>query len=196
MAAFPSITPTSVSLIAVNPTRISTSLNGIQQTEAVAGSYFRMVATFNGLNKAEIRQIKSHMMAQGGPLTSFAFTLPDYLGDSTGAYASTITLTAGLGVGATSATVNSTGSTFPSLKAGDLIQFASHTKLYTLTSDVNSPGTTLAFYPALRKAATGGTSVAHKNLTITVRYASDNQEFGIGTDELSDISIEFIEVLT
>jgi hypothetical protein len=136
------------------------------------------------------------MQAQGGGLSSFAFTLPDYLGDSTGAYSGTITLTAGLGIGATSAAVNSTGSTFPSLKAGDLIQFNGHTKLYALTQDVSSPGTTLNFYPALRKAVTGSTTVTHQNLTMTVRYITQEQDFSINVDEFSDITLEFQEVLT
>lgn len=195
MAAFPSITPSSVSLVPVNPTRVTTTLNGIEQRQAVGGQYFRLVAEFTGLNKAELRQIQSHVIQQGGPLTSFEFTLPDYLGDSTGAYTGTITLSSNGAVGQTSVSVTSTGSTFPSLKAGDLIRFASHDKIYTLTSDVSSPGTTLAFYPALRTAVTSGQTVTHQNLTIKVRYSEDTENLVVGTNLYSDISIEFVEVL-
>ncbi len=196
MAAFPSITPSSVNLISVNPTRITQTLNGIQQTEATSGQYFRLVATFSNLESSEVRQILSHMNAQGGPLTSFEFTLPDYLGDSTGAYAGTITTAATGNIGATSITVTGTGSTFPSLKAGDLIRFASHDKIYTLSNDVTSIGTTLSFYPALRNTVNNSTTVTHKNLTMKVRYATDNQEFSVITNLYSSFNIEFIEVLS
>lgn len=195
MAAFPSITPSSVSLIPVNPTRVTTTLNGIQHRQAVAGQYFRLVAQFTGLNQSELRQIQSHVIQQGGPLTSFEFTLPDYLGDSTGAYTGSISLSSDAAVGQTSVSVSSTGATFPSLKSGDLIRFASHDKIYTLTTDVASPGTTLAFYPALRSAVTTGQTVTHQNLTIKVRYAEDSQDISVGTDLYSDITLQFVEVL-
>lgn len=196
MAAFPSITPSSVSLVPMSPTRITKTINGITQTQATGGDRFQMTVNFTGLNQAEVRQIKSHIIAQGGPLQAFEFTLPDYIGDSTGAYSSTITLSSSVAAGATSCSVTSTGSTFPSLKAGDLIRFVGHEKLYTLSSDVTSPGTTLSFYPAARKSVSNGTNVTHQNLTVYVRYVGEMQQILIGVDQFSNFSLQFEEVLT
>lgn len=196
MAAFPSITPQSVAMMPMSPTRVTKTLNGITQTQATGGDRFQMSVTFTGLDQAEVRQIKSHIISQGGPLQAFEFTLPDYVGDSTGAYASTITLSSSVSAGATSCSVTSTGSTFPSLKAGDLIRFVGHEKLYTLSQDVSSPGTTLNFYPAARKSVSNGTNVTHKSLTVYVRYVGEMQQILINVDEFSSFTLQFEEVLT
>lgn len=193
---FPSITPTDISFSSVNPTRITRTLNGIEQRGASAGQYFTITATFDSLNESEQRQIYGYIKSKSGPLDAFLFTLPDYIGDSTGSYTGGIAVSGSTApIGATSITVNTTGSVFPSLKQGDLISFANHTKVYTITSDVNTPGTTISFYPALRAAVPATTVVNHKNVQVWVRFASDNLEFRVGTNNYGTFTLDFVEVL-
>ena len=195
MAAFPSITPDSMTMSSVNPTRMNRTLNGIVQRTSSTGQYFTLTASFGALSQTEQRQISAHINAQSGPLQSFALSLPSYLGDSTGSYSGSITTNGTNAVGATTIGINATG-TYPTLKAGDLIQFANHDKLYTVTADVNSPGTSISITPPLRTAVSGGSTVKHKSLTITVRYATENQEFTIGLEQFPSFNIEFEEVLS
>lgn len=193
MAAFPSITPTSINLSSVNPTRMAMTLNGVTERNSSTGQFFRLSADFSNLSQAQVRQILAHVNGEGGPLNSFTFTLPSYLGDSTGTFSGTISVNASASIGATSATITGTSLTYPALKAGDLIKFSNHSKLYTITSDVVT--TTMNFYPPLRTAITSAHTVTHKSVPITVRYASDNQEFSIGTDLFTGFNLEFEEVL-
>lgn len=179
----------------VNPTRMNRTLNSITVRSTLSGQYFVFSAVFSTLSQSEQRQIMSHILSQNGPLDSFAFTLPDYLGDSTGDYSGTITTNGTNSAGATTIGITATG-TYPTLKAGDFIQFSNHDKLYTVTADVNSPGTGISISPALRTAVTAGSTVKHKNLTITVRYATDNQEFNIGLEQFPSFTLEFEEVLS
>ena len=158
MAAFPSITPDSMTMSSVNPTRMNRTLNGIVQRTSSTGQYFTLTASFGALSQTEQRQISAHINAQSGPLQSFALSLPSYLGDSTGSYSGSITTNGTNAVGATNIGINATG-TYPTLKAGDLIQFSNHDKLYTVTADVNSPGTSISITPPLRTAVSGGSTV-------------------------------------
>ena len=193
MAAFPTITPSSISLVSVNPTRIATTLNGIEQRASGTGQYYRITAEYSNLTQAQVRQIMGHMAGESGPLNSFTFALPTYLGTITGSGASMGTVGAtAIGSSATTLTVGS-GST-PYFKAGDLFKFANHNKVYQVTADATT--TTLNFKPPVRALVPTSTAITTTSLSMTVRYATDNQEFSINTDLFSSFSIEFIEVLS
>ena len=189
---FPTITPNSLSLVSVNPTRITTTLNGIDQRQSSTGQYFRLTAQFDNLEQANQRLIFNHIHSVSGPLTSFTFALPSYLGNSTGGYSGTVTVTASAAIGASTVSITAG----PVLKAGDLIKFASHDKLYVVAADITSASTSLTFTPPLRTAVTSTSLITHRSLSISVRYATDNQEFSMGADQFPSFSIEFIEVLT
>lgn len=190
--AFPSITPNSLSLQIVNPTRITTTLNGIDQRASSTGQYFKITADFTNLTRAEQRQIFNHIQSVSGPLTAFDFQLPSYVGSSTGGYTSTITTSAAGAIGVSQVSITAG----PVLKLGDLIRFASHAKLYVVAADVASNGTTVTFKPPLRQGVLTATQVSHQLVNISVRYASDNQEFQMGADQFPSFSLEMIEVLT
>ena len=193
MAAFPTITPSSISLVSVNPTRIATTLNGIEQRASGTGQYYRITAEYSNLTQAQVRQIMGHMAGESGPLNSFTFQLPTYLGTITGSGASMGTVgTTPIGSSSVSLTVGSGSS--PYFKAGDLFKFANHNKVYQATAD--STTTSLVFKPPVRATVPTSTAITTTSLSMTVRYATDNQEFSINTDQYSSFSIEFIEVLS
>lgn len=193
MAAFPSITPSNISLVAVNPTKIISTLNGLEQRGSSTGQYYRISATYSNLSKAELRQILGHVAQHSGPLDSFTYQLPDYLGDITGSAVSAVTVGT-TAAAASSTTLNVTSGTTPYLKAGDLFKFATQDKIYQCIADATT--TTLQFKPPARASVTAGTALTLANLSMTVRYATDNQEFAINTDHYSSISLEFLEVLS
>jgi hypothetical protein len=169
-------------------------LNGVEQRLTGTGQYFRFTADFRGLTQSQQRQLYGHMQSVRGPLDTFTLTLPSYLGTNTAGYAGTITaITASAGATSVSGTTSSNTAIF---KAGDLIKIGSGNKIYTVTADVTSSGTTatIPIYPALR-ASVSAASATHTNIAVTVRYANDNQEFFLGTDQFPSFTLEFIEVL-
>lgn len=193
MAAFPTITPSNISLVSNNPSRITRTLNGIEQRAVGTGQYYSLIASYSNLTKAQARQIMGHMADNSGPLNSFAFALPTYLGTKTGSATTLSTVSGTYPVGSTTVVVTPTGS-IPYLKAGDLITFGGAGKVHQVTADATT--TTINFRPALRSAITGIVAVNITGVTMNVRYASDNQEFAIQTDEFTTFTIEFVEVLT
>lgn len=196
---FPNIPFSDMTLRSVNPTRITQVINGVEQRSAVGAQYFQLTANFSNLSKANQRALMAHIDEMRGPLTAFDITLPDYIGDSTGAWTSTITLAANASTGANSVSVTSAASDgVVILKAGDLIRFASHNKVYMVKSDVTAVtgNETITLTQPLRAAVTNGTTVTHQNVNMSVRYSQDIGEFRVDPSEYASFTLEFTEVLS
>ena len=79
-------------------------------------------------------------------------------------------------------------------KAGDLIKFASHTKVYMVVSDVTSSSNaaTVTIEPPLVADIVNNSAVTYDDVAITVFLTSDIQEFGsVGTDKDGNILYKF-----
>tara|TARA_R100001015_G_C4574349_1_gene131860 strand:- start:314 stop:934 length:621 start_codon:yes stop_codon:yes gene_type:complete len=79
-------------------------------------------------------------------------------------------------------------------KAGDLIKFASHTKVYMVVSDVTSSSNaaTVTIEPPLVADIADDSGVTYDDVAITVFLISDIQEFGsVGTDKDGNILYKF-----
>ena len=196
--AFPDIPITEVALRSHHPTRITETLNGIEERSSLGAQYFSINVVFENLEKINQRKLMAFIDEQSGPLEPFDFPLPDYIGDSTGDYTGSITAASGA-AGDTQCNITHTGNTGDYiLRAGDLVQFSTHKKLYVVTADVigsSSQIETLYFSPPARAAISGGT-VVHKDLTMYVRFGEDTQEFEIDPSQFPTYEIEFKENLT
>ena len=80
------------------------------------------------------------------------------------------------------------------LKAGDLIKFANHSKVYMITADRNGSGF-LTFYPGLVAAVINNEVITYNNVPITARLANDVQEFSVGTDLYYSYEVDMIEAI-
>jgi hypothetical protein len=197
MPTFPSIQPTSAQMRKINPTRITTTLNGIEQRESSAGQYFALILEFNNLSQSEQRQIQGLFAETGGAVQTFDYQLPDFIGDSTGTYSAGISMTSTYGAGVSTVLINAGGSAID-LKAGDVVTFTGHDKVYMLTADTvldSGSNYILKIDPPLRAGVTATTAVTHKNVTMKARFASDNQEFDVDPNLYANFSIEIVEVL-
>lgn len=197
MPTFPSIQPTSAQMRKINPTRVTTTLNGIEQRESSSGQYFALTLEFANLSQAEQRQIQGLFAETGGPVQTFDYQLPDFIGDSTGTYSAGINMTSTYGAGVSTVLVNAGGSVID-LKAGDLVTFTGHDKVYMLKADTAldaGSNYTMQIDPPLRAGVTATTAVTHKNVTMKVRFASDNQEFDVDPNLYANFSLELVEVL-
>jgi hypothetical protein len=193
--AFPSVPFAAVNFRAITPTIVNKSLSGIENRSQVASSYFAFTASFQNMTDSQRRQIIGFLMGQRGNLTPFTIALPDTLNDSSGGYSGTIS-----SASATAGTFTATGTVSSSnaliLKAGDLIQFGNHTKIYMVTSDATSVGTSLTInlFPAIRTTVSSG-AIAHTALEMTVRCTNDQIEHTIGRDMFANFDLDFEEVL-
>ena len=79
-------------------------------------------------------------------------------------------------------------------KAGDLIKFASHTKIYMIVEDVTSSSnaSTVTIEPPLINALADDEVVTYNNVPFTVHLTNDIQEFGaVGADKDGNLLYEF-----
>lgn len=200
MPTFPSIPFNNVNLRSVNPTRISQVINGVEQRNAVGSQYYAVSASFRNLTKSQQRQLMAFIDEVRGPLTAFDLVLPDYLGDSTAGFTGTLTIDQNYAAGVTAVGVTSTATTGQTvLKAGDLIRFASHSKIYSVTEDAYEASngvTTINLSQPLRLGVSAASTVTHQDLPISVRFTSDTNEFFVDAAEYATFSLEFREVLT
>jgi len=84
------------------------------------------------------------------------------------------------------------------LKAGDLIRFTNHTKVYMVTDDVTSSGTGTAnvnITPALVSGVSNNEAVTINNVPFRMTLNNDSQEIAVGTTELYQYEVDLIEVL-
>ena len=79
-------------------------------------------------------------------------------------------------------------------KAGDLIKFASHNKVYMVVEDVTSASNaaTVTIEPPLTTALVDDSTVTYDNVTFTVHLTNDIQEFGaVGADKDGNLLYQF-----
>ncbi len=83
------------------------------------------------------------------------------------------------------------------IKAGDIVRFANHTKVYMATADCNTDGggnCTLNIQPALLESLTNNEGITTNNTPLRMILANDTQEFGYQTNSLVSYELDVREV--
>jgi hypothetical protein len=194
---FPSIEPTAIQVIPVIPTVISRALSGRETRDQIGAAYFELNCEFENLDSDERRQIAGHIAAAKGPLLSFYMKLPTSMDDATGLASGTIQIGVAASAGATSVNYIKANATNQLVfKAGDIIQFSNHGKIYEVSEDSTSTGQNgvVKIFPPLVTALTVSETINYENIEILVRYKSD---FGyeIRNNLFSTIPVQFVEVV-
>lgn len=195
-ANFPSIEPNAVSVIPIIPLQINRTLSGRETRDLVTGPYFELIYEFPPLDSSQRRQISGHIANANGGLQSFYVKLPTGLDDVSGGAVGTIDVAGGESAGATSVDYTAASATDTTVfKAGDIIQFDNHGKIYEVTADSATTGAsgTVNFFPPLRTAITTSEDITYNNINILVRYKQDIS-YEVRNNSFANISIEFIEV--
>ena len=179
-------------------TQQTTSLSQKRYRNSIGTTFFTATAQYPPMTKAEFRPVMAFLAKCQGPLNEFDIVLPEVsenLGDTAGS-----TPEVNGDQAATSTTISMDGFAFSVnvLKAGDLIRFTNHTKVYMVTDDVTSSGTgtaTVNITPALISGVSNNEAVTINNVPFRMTLANDGQEISIGTTEFYQYEIDLIEVL-
>jgi hypothetical protein len=101
-------------------------------------------------------------------------------------------------VGDTNIKVQTPLNTANVLKAGDVIRFANHTKVYVVTTDCNSEAdgqAVINIQPGLVEAVTDGEAVTTNDVPFRMILDNDIQEFSYTTEQYTNYEIDIREVL-
>lgn len=168
----------------------STSLSGRTQVRGLGSQRWEFTAQLPNMSRSEYAPISAFLMKQRGMLESFQIVLP-IISEKSGSASGSLTCNGGAGIGATSFTVAGlTGD----LKAGDVLKFNGHSKVYMITADRSGNGS-VSIEPPLISAVTNGEAVSYDDVPFTVRLNNDVQEFPHALDGTVSYEIDMIEVI-
>jgi len=189
--AYPaSPTPSSLTLTSTQPTLVSTTHSLKQQVRSRGGQRWGLRLDYNNLTRAEFAPFMAFALAQRGQYGTFD-VVPAVLGRAQSAIGGSAVTSGSHAAGVRSvATSGWTGS----LKAGDLVKFANHAKVYMLTADCAAAGA-LAIEPALHAAVPNGTALTTHDVPMRMRFASDEASIPLRPGVHADLSVELVEAL-
>ena len=187
-----------------------------KKTETASGRTVRVtnsttiwkgVLTFPAMDLSEFKPVQAFVARCQGPLNEFDIVIPT-ISQTTALFPNQVTFAnSDAGAGATSIECYATngGSPIASsviLKAGDVIRFYNHTKVYMVTEDVttNASGiATINFQPNLIAAVQGNDSalqlITCNDVPFRMILANDIQEFAYRNDGIVEYEIDVQEVL-
>jgi hypothetical protein len=174
----------------VNYNLSSQSISGRTQVRNIGGQRFEFSAQYTRMTRSEFAPILIFTMAQRGSAETFTIVLPQ-ISSKSGDASGTILVNGAADIGATTVGVDGVTGT---LKAGDMVKFANHSKVYMLTADRAGNGN-ISIQPALRVAVPNDNAVTFDSVPFTVRLNNDVQEFNLGSASLVDYEIDMIEAV-
>jgi len=171
----------------------STTDSGKMYAVQVDGQRFKFSTTYPPMTRAEFAPVIAFIMKQRSQKETFQIALPD-LKNAKGDVSGTVLVNGVHSAGDTTIDVDGMTGT---LKAGDMIKFGGHSKVYMVVSDATASAgaATLNIEPPLRSALADDEAVTYDNVSFTVRLTSDLQEFNTSDLDLYRFEVDFIEAL-
>ena len=130
-------------------------------------------------------------------VNSKTFTIsPPKIKDALGSETTTISVNGIHAVGDTTIAIDGfNADTAGSLKAGDFLKFASHTKVYMVVSDVtpSSNAATVTIEPPLIEALADDSTVTYDDVTFTVYLEGTVQTYDLGFNDLYNYEFDVCE---
>ena len=180
------------------PVLVNQTLSGKKTARQIGGQYFSFSVAMPPMTQEEAQSIFAFLQKQKGGFENFTIQYPT---DNLGANKSqTDILVAGVHT-ATDASIALGGfdaNTSGVLKAGDLIKFANHTKVYMVQSDIDSDGTgacTVLISPSIVSNLADEEAVTVNRPSFTVYLSSNEIMYTTDTSGLYNIGFEVREVV-
>lgn len=180
--------PSTLTLKSVQPTLLSVTHSLRRQVRSRGGQRFGLTLGYTDLTRAEMAPLIAFALSQRGQFGTFQI-VPAVLGYSQGNVAGAPVANGASAAGSRSVPTRGwTGS----LKAGDLVKFANHSKVYMLTADA-AGAAALAIEPGLFASVADGEAIVTANVPMTVSFAKDDHDWPLGSGVLMDWSLDVVE---
>ena len=192
----------SVDFEAVTSTRVTETQSGRALRLATANSKWGVKLVYPRVMPDDFRAIQAFATLAQGSLNNFDITLPNISYTRGGYPNQTMYVTAAKAIGSTQIDITSdAGTNITVLKAGDVVKFENHSKVYMVTADTVLDGAsvgTLNITPGLQTAieddsAGGNTQVIVDAVPFRMFINGDQQAFKYQTDESITYEFRLIE---
>jgi hypothetical protein len=191
----------SISFTSNSPTLINQTLSGRRQARQIGSQYFSFTVQMPPLQQEKAQQIFAFLNKQKGSFDTFTIKAPlDNLG--VGKDETDIEVQFGYPVSSGTGNIDLVGftaSTSDVLKAGDLIQFADHNKVYMVRTATDSDGlghTTVNITPTLVSSVASNEAVTVNRPAFEVYLESNDIMYTTDASGFYNISFDVREVIT
>tara|TARA_R100000700_G_C3155117_1_gene132588 strand:- start:47 stop:667 length:621 start_codon:yes stop_codon:yes gene_type:complete len=176
-------------------TIISKSINGKKLARQVDNQRFGFTANIITAKRSDVYgELMAFIMKQRSSKENFTI-IPPEVKSTRGSETNVISVNGSHSLGDTTIAMDGfAGDGAGRFKAGDLIKFASHTKVYMIVEDVTSSSNaaTVTIEPPLINTLADDEVVTYNNVPFTVHLTNDIQEFGaVGADNTGNLLYEF-----
>ena len=173
-------------------TIISKSLSGKKLSRQIDNQRFGFTASIIVGKRSDIYgELMAFIMKQRSQKENFTI-IPPEVEDARGNVSGTVLVNGTHAIGDTTIDIDGMTGT---LKAGDFVKFASHSKVYMVVADATADGSneaTITIEPPLRTALVDNSVVTYDNIPFTVHLTNDIQEFGVvGADGSGNLLYKF-----
>ena len=198
--AFPTSKKPSVFNFSSNrPNSTAYTLSGKRSVKQFAAQYFTFSVQMPPMNQSDFMEFYSFLVKQKGSFDTFTFQYPlENQGVDKGQ--TDIAVNGSASAGATQVPMDGfSTSTNDVLKAGDLIKFANHNKIYMITDDENSNSSgevaAVDIEPPLQAAVVNNEAVTVNQPSFTVALEQDDVLYSTDAAGFFTLSFDVIEVL-
>lgn len=181
------------------PNSTAYTLSGKRSVKQFAAQYFSFSVQLPAMSQSDFMPYYSFLIKQKGSFDTFTFQYPlENQGSDKGQTDIAVNGTAA--VGASQVPLDGfTNSTNGVLKAGDLIKFANHNKVYMVTADENSDGSgeiaAVDIEPPLQAALVNNEAVTVNQPSFTVALVQDDVLYSTDASGFFTLSFDVREVL-
>jgi hypothetical protein len=169
---------------------MSETVSGRMQVRTLGGQRWSFTAKYNPMTREEFQPVFAFVMSQQGRFGTFTI-VPPVIGDASGDVSGTALVNATTAAGATSVAMDGITGT---IKAGDFIKFASHSKVYMVTADRAGAGS-VSIEPPLVSGVTDNEAITYDSVPFLMRLANDVQSYNLASNEYYEYELDMIEVL-
>jgi|TARA_R100000329_G_scaffold151428_1_gene147520 hypothetical protein len=180
------------------PTLVNASLSGRRAVRQIGSQYFTFTVSMPPMNQNDAMDIFAFLQKQKGSFETFQIKIPL---QNRGAEKSSTAVKVVGSHSAADSTIALDGfaaSTTGVLKAGDLIKFAGHTKVYMVQSDIDSDGSgaaTVSIEPGIVSTLADNEVVTMNQPDFTVYLVSD-VVYQADRNSIFNISFDVREVIS
>ena len=178
-----------------DPTITFRAQSGKRISRKVSGNYFSFVLSYPPITLTDINPIRGAIAKARGQFQTFSVTPPN-LATPLGTQTADTTIAVTAPIGSTSVDISGAGAT-NTFKAGDIIKFSNHLKVYMLTDDTVAiaGAATLSFVPPLlEEVVITSTTVKHSDVPFNVALANDLQRIKTRVDGYNSYELAVDEV--
>ena len=176
-------------------TLISISDSGRRFARQIDNQRWKFTCRYVNLSRAEFAPIFAFITKQRGSKETFTISPPN-LKNALGSETTTISVNGAHTAGDNTIAIDGfNADSAGSLKAGDFLKFASHTKVYQVVSDVtpSSNAATVTIEPPIIEALANDSTVTYDAVPFTVYLTSSVQSYSMGINNLYNYEFDVCE---